>query len=102
MQNLTPTGLSKDGTKLVLVSASGEEFTVTVDHKLRTALRGDGSRTGARTGQLEKKMESALRPRDIQMRIRAGESAEAVASAAGTSVEAIMPFAFGAMAVRFA
>ena len=51
-------------------------------------------------GQLEIPMESSLRPRDIQMRIRAGESPEAVAHAAGTSVEKIMAFAAPVMAER--
>jgi hypothetical protein len=96
MQHLTPVGLSKDGKNLVLVSSSGEEFAVPVDQRLRTALRGDH----ARLGQLEMKMESALRPRDIQTRIRAGESAEDVAAAAQTTVEAIMPFAAPVLAER--
>jgi hypothetical protein len=46
------------------------------------------------------KMESALRPRDIQARIRAGESPEDVASAARTSVETIMGFATPVLAER--
>lgn len=96
MQELTPVGLSKDGKRLVLVSDSGAEFSVPVDHRLRTALRGDN----ARLGQLEMRMESALRPRDIQARIRAGESAEDVAAAAGSTVEAIMPFAAPVLAER--
>jgi len=96
MQHLTPVGLSKDGRNLVLVSSSGEEFAVPVDQRLRTALRGDH----ARLGQLEMKMESALRPRDIQSRIRAGESADDVAAAAQTTVEAIMPFAAPVLAER--
>ncbi|RNL79610.1 septation protein SepH [Nocardioides marmorisolisilvae] len=96
MQHLTPVGLSKDGKNLVLVSESGEEFAVPVDHRLRTALRGDH----ARLGQLEMKMESALRPRDIQTRIRAGESTDDVAAAAQTTVEAIMPFAAPVLAER--
>ncbi len=96
MQHLTPVGLSEDGKELVLVSASGEEFAVPVDQRLRTALRGDR----ARAGQWEMKMESALRPRDIQARIRAGESAEDVAAAAQTTVEAIMPFAAPVLAER--
>jgi hypothetical protein len=96
MQHLTPVGLSKDGKNLVLVSSSGEEFAVPVDQRLRTALRGDH----ARLGQLEMKMESALRPRDIQARIRAGESADDVAAAAQTTVEAIMPFAAPVLAER--
>ena len=96
MQDLTPVGLDKDGTRLVLVSSSGEEFSVPVDTRLRAALRGEN----ARPGQLETKMESALRPRDIQARIRAGESPEDVAAAAKTSVEAIMPFAGPVIAER--
>jgi hypothetical protein len=96
MQDLTPVGLTKDGKSLILVSNAGEEFAVPVDHKLRAALRGDH----ARLGQLEMKMESALRPRDIQARIRAGESAEDVAAAAQTTVDAIMGFAAPVLAER--
>jgi Protein of unknown function (DUF3071) len=96
MQHLTPVGLSKDGKRLVLVSDTGEEFAVEVDNKLRAALRGDH----ARLGQLEMKMESALRPRDIQARIRGGESAEDVAAAAQTTVDAIMGFAAPVLAER--
>ena len=96
MHDLTPVGLSKDGNKLLLISASGEEYAVAVDRKLRAALKGDQTRIG----QLEMKMESALRPRDIQNRIRGGESAEAVATAAGTTVDAIMGFAGPVLAER--
>jgi hypothetical protein len=96
MQHLTPVGLSKDGANLVLLSNAGEEFAVAVDHRLRAALRGDN----ARLGQLEMKMESALRPRDIQARIRGGESAEEVAAAAQTTVDAIMGFAAPVLAER--
>ncbi len=45
-------------------------------------------------------MDSALRPRDIQARIRAGEAGEAVARAAGVSVERIEPFAAPVIAER--
>ena len=45
-------------------------------------------------------MESALRPRDIQARIRAGDSPEKVAAAAQTSVEKIMGFATPVLAER--
>ena len=96
MQHLTPVGLNEDGTELVLVSSSGEEFSVPADTRLRAALRGDN----ARDGQLETKMDSALRPRDIQARIRAGETPEDVAAAAKTTVDAIMPFAGPVMAER--
>ena len=45
-------------------------------------------------------MESALRPRDIQARIRAGESPEEVAEAARSSIEKIMAFAAPVLAER--
>ncbi|MGN6252604.1 MAG: septation protein SepH [Marmoricola sp.] len=96
MTDLTPVGLSKDGTTLVLVSARGAEFRVRVDHRLRSALHGEP----ARTGEVETTMESTLRPRDIQARIRAGDSAEEVATAAQTSVERIMPYAGPVLAER--
>ncbi|HET6151894.1 MAG TPA: septation protein SepH [Marmoricola sp.] len=103
MQHLTPVGLSQDGTELILVSDTGEEYAVRVDYRFRTALRGDKNdprNDPARHGQTEVKMESALRPRDIQSRIRGGESAEDVAAAAQTTVEAIMPFAAPVLAER--
>ena len=96
MQDLTPVGLSQDGRQLLLVSSTGEEFAVSVDTRLRAAMRGEK----ARPGQLEMKMESALRPRDIQARIRAGESPEDVAAAAKTAVESIMVFATPVLAER--
>ena len=45
-------------------------------------------------------MDSVLRPRDIQARIRAGETPEAVAAAAQTTVDKIMPFAAPVLAER--
>src|SRR5690606_25512751 len=83
MADLTLAGLSEDRTRLLLVDDAGEEFTLAVDTTLRTALRG----AEPRPGQLENRMDSALRPRDIQARIRAGETPEAVAEAAGSSVD---------------
>ena len=85
-QDLTLVGLTEDKSRLVLVSAAGEKFTLAADEALRAALRGDH----ARPGELEKKMESALRPRDIQTRIRAGETPESVAAAAQTTIDKIM------------
>jgi hypothetical protein len=95
-QELTLVGLTEDGRTLVLVSDSGDEFTLPADARLRAALRGEH----ARLGQLEITMDSTLRPRDIQARIRAGESPEAVAAAAQTTVDRIMGFATPVLAER--
>jgi hypothetical protein len=94
MAHLTLAGVSDDGKRLRLVDGDGKEYIVEIDERLRAALRGDSSR------RLEKKMDSALRPRDIQARIRAGESPEAVAQAAQTSVDKIMAFAAPVLAER--
>ena len=45
-------------------------------------------------------MDSMLRPRDIQARIRAGETPESVAAAAQTTVEKVMPYAAPVLAER--
>lgn len=103
---LTPAGLSADGEQLNFVDELGSEYTVSIDPQLRALLRDDSDdqrsdRTAAAPlTKVEKKMESTLRPRDIQHRIRAGETVEAVAEAAGTSVERIMAFAAPVLAER--
>ncbi len=96
MLHLTLAGLSEDNKRLLLVSDAGEQFSLVIDVKLRAALRGEH----ARLGQLEIQMDSALRPRDIQARIRAGESPDSVAQAAQTTVDKILPYANPVLAER--
>lgn len=93
MAHLTLAGVSDDGKRLRLVDEDGTEHTVEIDERLRTAVHGEPRR-------LEIKMDSALRPRDIQARIRAGETPESVAQAAQTSVDKIMAFAAPVLAER--
>lgn len=96
MAKLTFFGRSHDGDHLLLKDQAGSTYTVVIDSRLRKALRDEPDRNG----QLEIQMESTLRPRDIQSRIRAGETPDAVAQAAGTTVEKIMPFAAPVLAER--
>jgi hypothetical protein len=100
MVHLTLTGLSEDGRKLLFVSDAGVEFTADVDARLRAALNARPDGDQARLGQLEMQMDSTLRPRDIQARIRAGETPESVAQVAGTSVDKVMPYAAPVLAER--
>jgi Protein of unknown function (DUF3071) len=100
MVHLTLTGLSDDGRRLLLVSDEGVEFTADVDARLRAALTARQSGDQARHGQLEMQMDATLRPRDIQARIRAGETPETVAQVAGMSVEKVMPYAAPVLAER--
>jgi hypothetical protein len=96
MRKLKLVGLSGDGREVRFVDESGADYAAPADDRLRAALRGDR----ARLGQLEIEMDSALRPRDIQTRIRAGESPDAVASLAQVSVDRIMPFCVPVLAER--
>jgi hypothetical protein len=103
MVHLRLTRVSEDGRTLVLVSDAKVEFTVDVDDRLRAAVAGQWPGPGEEqeaTGQLGRQMESTLRPRDIQARIRAGQSPESVAQVAGTSVDKVMPYAAPVLAER--
>lgn len=90
MRKLRLVAVDEDGTHLVLAGGDGEDdLRLPIDERLHAALRGDR----ARLGQLEITLESQLRPRDIQARVRGGESVESVAQAAGVSLDRIMRFA---------
>jgi hypothetical protein len=82
------------GRALLLRDEDGGEFTLEITPLLRTSVHGGTPRRS------ETKMTSSLRPRDIQNRIRSGESPESVAEAAGTTLEAIMPYVAPVVAER--
>ncbi len=96
MPELRVVAVSNDGTRLVLKAADSTEYTLPIDERLRAAVRNDR----ARLGQIEIEVESHLRPRDIQARIRAGASAEEVAQAAGIAVERVRRFEGPVLAER--
>ena len=89
-------GLSPDGKSLIVATESGEEFMIEADERLRAALRGDRPRLG----QLEIEMQTSLTPRDIQARIRAGETLEDVARVAGIPMDRVERFAVPVLAER--
>lgn len=100
MRELGLDRLSEDGRFLVAHdAATGETFHIPVDHRL-TSLVATSSSRGAPAGQLEIKMESSLSPRDIQTRIRRGETVESVAESAGVPVDQIERFAGPVLAER--
>ncbi|MFI1470954.1 septation protein SepH [Streptomyces wuyuanensis] len=96
MPELRVVAVSNDGTRLVLKAADSTEYTLPIDERLRAAVRNDR----ARLGQIEIEVESHLRPRDIQARIRAGASAEEVAQLAGIPVERVRRFEGPVLAER--
>ncbi|WP_188587100.1 septation protein SepH [Gordonia jinhuaensis] len=97
MRELRVVGLSPDGTHMVCQEGdSGDKFRIAVNDRLKAAARGDATRLG----QIEIEMESALRPRDIQARIRAGATIAQVAAVAGVPAERIERFAHPVMLER--
>ena len=96
MRGARMVGLSPDGRFVIVATETGEELAIAADDRLRAALRGDRPRLG----QLENKMESALSPREIQTRIRSGESVEDVARVAGVDRERVERFAAPVIAER--
>ncbi|WP_162606697.1 septation protein SepH [Jiangella asiatica] len=96
MRELRLVAVSEDGNHLILTGHDGEQLALRVDDRLLAAIRGDR----ARLGQLDIRLESQLRPRDIQARIRAGESVEAVTAVAGMPREKVERFAGPVIAER--
>jgi len=97
MQQLRLVAVSEDGSYAVLVvpGRSGR-FALPIDERLRTVARGQFSRLA----QYEIEVESPLRPKEIQDRIRAGETAEEIADAAGLPVDRIRRFEGPVLAER--
>jgi hypothetical protein len=89
-----------DGAHLLVRDADGEQFRLAVTDGLRAALRPapwprpqpiDGAAPHA---------DVALTPRDIQVRVRAGELPEDLAAEAGVSTDRIQKFAFAVLQER--
>jgi Protein of unknown function (DUF3071) len=85
MEDLRLVGVSDDGSHVVVESVGGQKYGLALDERLHAALRGDR----ARLGQLQISIENELRPREIQARIRAGETAESIAAQAGLPVDRV-------------
>ncbi|MBM4725302.1 DNA-binding protein [Prescottella equi] len=97
VRELRVIGLEPGGAHVVCSDPdTGEKFRLPADDKLRAASRGDI----ARLGQIEIEMDSQLRPREIQARIRAGASVEQVAEQAGIPHAKVERFAYPVLLER--
>ena len=88
MRELRFDGLSPDGSRLILAGKDGQKWSVVIDERIEAAVRRDR----ARIGQVEIEQAGMLRPREIQARIRSGQTAEDVAAASGLPIEHIRRF----------
>lgn len=96
MQDLELVGVHDDGERLVLSGADGSRYLLEIDEPLRAAVRRDR----ARLGQLQIAIDGSLRPKDIQSRIRAGQSAQELADASGLPLEHILRYEGPVLAER--
>ena len=97
MQELRFVAVSEDGRYAVLaIPGRSARFTLPIDERLRAVSLGQTSRLA----QYEIEVESPLRPKEIQARIRAGETVEEIADAAGIAVERVRWFEAPILAER--
>jgi hypothetical protein len=80
--------LSEDGQALVLADEVGRLLSLPIDDRVATLLRPDRA-----PGHVTAEVPPSLAPRDIQARIRSGESAEDVARIAGVPVDRVLRYA---------
>ena len=93
MKELIFVGRSQDNSELLFMDEDGQEFAVEVDDHIRRSVNTQAS---AAAGDPN----NGISPRDIQTRIRRGESAEDIASEAGVDAERITRYAGPVLAER--
>src|SRR4051795_6496979 len=84
VRQLHVVALSEDGKSVLLATNKASktgDFTLPLDTKLAAALRGDVPRVGEKTAR-----DFEITPKEIQARLRAGESPEQIANSAGVPV----------------
>ncbi|MET0896340.1 MAG: septation protein SepH [Mycobacterium sp.] len=92
MRDLKVVGLDVDGRHILLESNDGSAtYRVKIDDRLRAAVRGDKARLDQT--QMDLEVNTVLRPKDIQARIRAGASVEQLAQTAGVDYARVERFA---------
>jgi Protein of unknown function (DUF3071) len=92
MRELKIVGLDVDGNHVICESDDpGDKFRLRVDDRLRAAVRGDEARVSQTHIDIE--VNSMLRPKEIQARIRAGASVEQLAASAGVDIQRVQRFA---------
>lgn len=106
MRVLRLVGPGEDGTSLILEaiepgSLEGERFTLALDGRLRTmATAQPDQQTETPAATPAESSGPVPTPREIQVRVRSGESAQAVADEAGIPLERVMRFAFPVLQER--
>ena len=89
-------GLHDDGEHLVVAGPGGTHFRLPITDTLRAAVRGDRPRLE----HLRSQSAGVLPPREIQARVRAGQSAEEIAEESGITVAQVRRYEGPVLAER--
>ncbi|MPV49419.1 DUF3071 domain-containing protein [Pseudactinotalea sp. HY160] len=93
MIELELVGIHNDGETVVLIDATGSRYRLVIDDALRAAVRRDRP-------QLEQLRSVHMRPREIQVLIRAGATAAEVADQGGLPIEQVRRYEGPVLAER--
>lgn len=85
--------ISEDGQALVLADEVGRLLALPIDERVATVLHAEPGTTQLTVATVTSDLAPSLSPRDIQARIRSGESAEDVARIAGVPVDRVLRYA---------
>jgi hypothetical protein len=85
--------LSEDGQALVLADEVGRLLALPLDERIAGALHAEPGGVTLAVAGTATEVRATLAPRDIQARIRAGESADEVARVAGVPVDRVLRYA---------
>jgi hypothetical protein len=85
--------LSEDGQALVLADEVGRLLALPIDERISGALHAEPGGVALAVAGTATEIRATLAPRDIQARIRAGESADDVARVAGVPVDRVLRYA---------
>lgn len=96
MRDLRLVAVSPEGTHLILEDGDQQQYRLRHDDRLTAVLHSNQ----VRSRQLESLVDSSLTPRDIQARIRAGQSPAEVAAAAGMPAARVERYASPVLAER--
>ena len=95
MRELAFVGLSDDGASLMLSGSDGTRYVVPCDERLESAMRRDRTRLG----QLEIALDGTT-PKDIQQRVRFGQTPEEISETSGIPLDRVLRFAGPVIAER--
>lgn len=96
MRELELDGIHDDGEHIVLRDLDGEKYTLHIDEALRAAVRRDRPALNL----IQAASSAPLRPKEIQAMLRAGRSAEEIASIADIEIEHVRRYEGPVLAER--